>query len=112
MRNWRLKGLFVLLLALGLVFSTVSLLPAARNATSTCLTQCNTDNKPLKNACRDSMLGCKSDCKDLTDQTSCIAACDAARAACDETAAFLKEQCKVVCPRGQSVSDGGDDPLP
>ena len=110
MRNLRMRDFFVLLLALGLVFSTVSLLPAARSDTGNCITKCNQDNKPFKDACRNAMQTCKALCKELADPTGCNVACDVVRAACDENAAFMKEQCASACPRGQNESPS--DPLP
>ena len=113
MRSGKMRSLFVFFLALGLIFSTVSILPAARSATGTCLTKCNTDNKDLKNLCKDAQAACLIPCKELAkntpERTACENVCFVARAACDATAAFLKEQCKLACPRGQSVSGGGED---
>ena len=110
MRSRRIKGLLVLFVALGLVASSISILPAARSATANCVTKCNEDNKPFKRLCVDAKHACEAICKDQADPTTCKAACDVAKAACDATAAFLKEQCKAACPRGQNESPS--DPLP
>ena len=110
MRSWRIKGLLVFFIALGLVASTISILPAARSATANCITKCNVDSKPFKEACRLQEQACNALCKELADPTDCIAACTVARVACDDTAAFIKAQCQAACPRGQNESPS--DPLP
>lgn len=110
MRSWRVKGLLVFFVALGLVASAISILPAARSDTGNCITKCNEDNKPFKEACRVEMQTCKAGCEELADPTDCITACDVARVACDGTVAFIKTQCQAACPRGQNESPS--DPLP
>jgi hypothetical protein len=108
------RGGYVLvsLIAVALVASAITPLPAARSATAECVTNCNRTEKACKQSCDDTAADCEGACLEVPQQEipECLQACAIVQDSCKDQCHTLKLECNSACPRGKQESPS--EPLP